>query len=338
MEYKVCPFCGEKIAAAAKKCRFCDEWLDESVRPTTVPLPVKSEAEEKVDDDNSHGFFERYWKCTFVNRYVAFDGVEALKDFWLSVVAYYVVLLGITGLGALIGSFISPLAAMGGMFIASGLYQLATLVPLLALTVRRLRDAGKPWTMIFVSLIPLAGPIWLLLLLCRKGQDNGNDNCKFKPLDWGVCVGSGVLFVAGMVMTAISFGSYTDDSADETYSGDGSLLLRDSYDGSDWTAEEGDEAVFEDYEYRGTIHDYDMVMNLEVYDDQISGSWYYVAQSSKSARPLEGQISSGQVVLYELDDEGDKSGRFDLELDSRGALTGQYTILCSRVTYDVYLR
>jgi uncharacterized membrane protein YhaH (DUF805 family) len=47
------------------------------------------------------------------------------------------------------------------------LYALASVVPCLPLTVRRLRDAGKPWPWIFIGLIPFIGGIWLIILLCQ---------------------------------------------------------------------------------------------------------------------------------------------------------------------------
>jgi uncharacterized membrane protein YhaH (DUF805 family) len=40
-------------------------------------------------------------------------------------------------------------------------------VPSLPVTVRRLRDAGKPWAWIFIGLIPLVGSIWLIWLLAQ---------------------------------------------------------------------------------------------------------------------------------------------------------------------------
>ena len=49
----------------------------------------------------------------------------------------------------------------------SFIYSLVSLIPGLALTVRRLNDAGKSWAWIFISLVPLVGWIILILMLCK---------------------------------------------------------------------------------------------------------------------------------------------------------------------------
>lgn len=49
------------------------------------------------------------------------------------------------------------------------LYNLATLLPWLALTVRRLRDAGYHWALIFLGCLPIAN-IALLVLLCMPSK------------------------------------------------------------------------------------------------------------------------------------------------------------------------
>ena len=46
-----------------------------------------------------------------------------------------------------------------------GIYALAVLIPGLAVAVRRLHDVGKSGWMILITLIPLIGAIWLLVLL-----------------------------------------------------------------------------------------------------------------------------------------------------------------------------
>ena len=46
-------------------------------------------------------------------------------------------------------------------------WTVATIVPSLSLTVRRLRDAGKHWAWMFIQLIPLVGLIWIIYLLVQ---------------------------------------------------------------------------------------------------------------------------------------------------------------------------
>lgn len=46
------------------------------------------------------------------------------------------------------------------------IYAFATIFPSLSLIIRRLRDAGKIWPWIFISLVPFIGGIWLIVLLC----------------------------------------------------------------------------------------------------------------------------------------------------------------------------
>lgn len=47
------------------------------------------------------------------------------------------------------------------------LYAVASILPGLPLAIRRLRDIGKSWTWLFISLIPIIGSIWLIVLFCQ---------------------------------------------------------------------------------------------------------------------------------------------------------------------------
>ena len=60
------------------------------------------------------------------------------------------------------------------------------IVPMLAVSVRRLHDVGRSGWMLLIIFIPLIGPIWLLVLLLQKGDSFNefftNDN-SYKQTD-----------------------------------------------------------------------------------------------------------------------------------------------------------
>lgn len=54
-------------------------------------------------------------------------------------------------------------------------YGLVVFLPGLAVSVRRLHDIGKSGWMIFISLIPFIGSIWLLILMATEGDSGKNE-------------------------------------------------------------------------------------------------------------------------------------------------------------------
>lgn len=54
---KICPYCGEEIAAAAKKCRFCGEWL-QGEDAVLVPEAVETETVEYKENQGGPVFME----------------------------------------------------------------------------------------------------------------------------------------------------------------------------------------------------------------------------------------------------------------------------------------
>ena len=60
---------------------------------------------------------------------------------------------------------------MGGLSIIYMIFGLALFLPWLALTVRRLRDAGFHWALIFVGFIPMVGGFALLVLLAMPTKE-----------------------------------------------------------------------------------------------------------------------------------------------------------------------
>jgi len=105
--------------------------------------------------------YKKFWK-----GYVDFEGRSTRSDYWfaylanmLTVVAFYVLLAVFGGIaGATDSSFLAVISLILLLiFFAYGI----------AVTVRRLRDAGYNWPYIFISLIPFVGPIIFIVLLCK---------------------------------------------------------------------------------------------------------------------------------------------------------------------------
>ena len=105
--------------------------------------------------------YKKFWK-----GYVDFEGRSTRSDYWfaylanmLTVVAFYVLLAVFGGIaGATDSSFLAVISLILLLiFFAYGI----------AVTVRRLRDAGYNWPYIFVAFIPFVGGIILIVLLCK---------------------------------------------------------------------------------------------------------------------------------------------------------------------------
>ena len=79
------------------------------------------------------------------------------------------------GLGLFLNLIVGIIGGIVGLnAILSGLYSLALLIPSLAISVRRLQDIDKEWYWILISLIPLVGSIWLIVLYCQPGTPSDN--------------------------------------------------------------------------------------------------------------------------------------------------------------------
>ena len=92
--------------------------------------------------------FTSAWKRSF-----DYTGRSDRGDYWFLLLASFIVLLVLN----IVGSFVPFIGVL------ANLYLIAELVPHFSLAVRRLRDAGKDWQWIFVS-ITLIGSLWLLYL------------------------------------------------------------------------------------------------------------------------------------------------------------------------------
>jgi uncharacterized membrane protein YhaH (DUF805 family) len=68
---------------------------------------------------------------------------------------------------------VSIVLGLIGVEVLITVYSLATLIPTLSIAVRRLRDAGKGWGWLFITLVPLVGWIIFIVMMCKPSV---NDN------------------------------------------------------------------------------------------------------------------------------------------------------------------
>lgn len=114
--------------------------------------------------DCHHIWEQRYVMSCYLDvltRYAEFSGRARRKEFWLFAVVNFLVTL-VFGFIDLALGLVSEEAGIG---LLSGLYSLAVLIPYLAVTVRRLHDTGRTGWWLLIGLIPLLGPIVLLVLM-----------------------------------------------------------------------------------------------------------------------------------------------------------------------------
>ncbi|MGW0363973.1 DUF805 domain-containing protein [Streptomyces sp. NPDC002990] len=100
-----------------------------------------------------------------LKKYADFSGRARRQEFWM----FFLFNLAVAVVLLIIDTVI------GANMIIYGLYLLATLVPTLAVTVRRLHDLGKSGWWYFIAFVPLIGGIWLLVLMATAGQPQPNE-------------------------------------------------------------------------------------------------------------------------------------------------------------------
>lgn len=112
--------------------------------------------------------YKKFWK-----GYVDFEGRSTRSDYWfvylvnvLITFAYFLLQAVFGGLVAVTeSSFLAVISLV--LLLIFFAYGIAAFLPSIALTVRRLRDAGYNWPYIFVTFIPFVGWIILIVLLCK---------------------------------------------------------------------------------------------------------------------------------------------------------------------------
>lgn len=111
-----------------------------------------------------------YFIKAFKN-YVVFKGRTSRKEFWMFVL--FSVIFGVVAV--ILDSIFGLRDDYTGYGFFSIVFSLAVMLPSLSAEVRRLHDIGKSGWWMFITLVPLIGSIWLIILLVKEGNQGENE-------------------------------------------------------------------------------------------------------------------------------------------------------------------
>lgn len=211
-----CPACSELIPENTTVCPYCNEplqngtttpheWEERQGQPspdtkstpivmdehegternvttsTSQPAPVTgtllspddtNDTDDDIDlnDDIKKGYFNNYFVKQFIGKYLDFSSTIGRERFWLAYLYYMLVLIGAVAVDIILGDW---------FFVITSIVSLVLAIPSIALQVRRLHSINKSGWWILISVIPVIGAIWLLVLYCKKEEITNEEDRNF---------------------------------------------------------------------------------------------------------------------------------------------------------------
>ncbi len=112
------------------------------------------------------------WYLKVLKEYANFDGRARRKEYWMFSLFHIIIIIALVSIGAALSNgeeFSMP------FMVILVLYFLGTIIPTIAVTVRRLHDIGKKGSWFFIQCIPYIGGFWMLVLTCRDSITGPNE-------------------------------------------------------------------------------------------------------------------------------------------------------------------
>ena len=99
-----------------------------------------------------------------LKKWKDFDGRARRREYWMFVLfmAIFAIVAGIID------------AILGTICVFVGIYYLAMLLPMIAVSKRRMHDIGKSGWWLFITFVPVIGSLWYLFLTIQDGQPGSN--------------------------------------------------------------------------------------------------------------------------------------------------------------------
>lgn len=115
-----------------------------------------------------------WWKKAVFHNYANFSGRARRSEYWYFVLFNIILFIPVFILSMIVGENGNDSFTDIGLIII-GLGFIGLIIPWLAVVVRRLHDLNRSGWYYFIRLIPVVGPILLLVWLCTEGNPYPNN-------------------------------------------------------------------------------------------------------------------------------------------------------------------
>ena len=110
------------------------------------------------------------WYLMVLKKYSEFNGRSRRKEYWMFVLFNLIISIVLSSFERMLG-----LGNEYGIGLLSIIYNLGILIPSIAVGIRRLHDIGKSGWWLLISLIPVIGWIWIIVLMATDGLPGSNE-------------------------------------------------------------------------------------------------------------------------------------------------------------------
>ena len=123
--------------------------------------------------ESSYNLFD-WWKKAVFQNYANFNGRARRSEYWYFILVNIILIVPLYIVSIIgVANDSTGLTVLG--FSLCGLFVIGLIIPWLAVVVRRLHDLNKSGWNYFIRLIPIVGPILLLVWLCTEGDRHRNN-------------------------------------------------------------------------------------------------------------------------------------------------------------------
>ncbi|MGO9317150.1 MAG: DUF805 domain-containing protein [Terracidiphilus sp.] len=110
------------------------------------------------------------WYLMVLKKYAEFSGRSRRKELWMFTLFNMLIFIVLEILGIILRENMAGKIILGLLAV----YALATVIPGLAVCIRRLHDTGRSGWWLFISLVPFVGPIILLVFYVLDSEPGAN--------------------------------------------------------------------------------------------------------------------------------------------------------------------